>query len=110
MNSSIFIIKIISKPKIKIFSNHLFVTKVMVQQGKFRKKKKSFDTFEVLLWGSFGLHFHKLYCPGDYLILEGHLGFKKGLLQKLTQKNVQFTVKKYYPFLLTELETEKNIS
>ena len=106
MNSCIFIVRIISTPQIRVFSNKVSVIKIKVQQAKARKKKKTLDKFEILLWGSLGSKFNKYYTVGNYLIVQGNLRFKKQLIKKRFQKNTQLNVKKLYPFLLKEVEKD----
>ena len=106
MNSSIFIVKIISTPKIRIFPNKVSVIKIKVQQAKVRKKKKTLDKFEILLWGSLGSKFNKYYTVGNYLIVQGNLRFKKQSVKSRIQKNTQLNVKKLYPFLLKEVDKD----
>ena len=106
MNSCIFIVRVISTPKTRVFSNNVSVIKIKVQQAKLRKKKKTLDKFEILLWGTLGSKFNKYYTVGNYLIVQGNLRFKKQQVKNRFQKNTQLNVKKLYPFLLNEVEKD----
>lgn len=101
MNSCSFIVKIVSKPKHKIIANDIDIVSIMVQIPKLRKKK-SFDQFQLIMWGNLAKNFLKYYVIGDYIIVKGILSFKKRKRKNLFQKQPRLTVTKLYPFLLTE--------
>lgn len=101
MNSCNFIVKIISTPKHKLISNDIDIVSIMVQIPKLRKKK-SFDQFQMVMWGNLAKDFLKYYRIGDYIIVKGILSFKKSKRGNRFQKKPRMTVIKLYPFLLTE--------
>lgn len=101
MNSSVFIVKIISTPKQKQVSNGINLVETEVQFGKLRKKK-SFDHFNITLWGSLGKDLLKYYRINDYIIIKGVLSVKRSQSEKRFQKKINMTVTKFYPYLLPE--------
>jgi len=101
MNSCNFIVKIISKPKHKLIAKDIDIVSIMVQIPKLRKKK-SFDQFQMVMWGNLAKNFLKYYKVGDYIIVKGILSFKKRKRGSRFQKQTRMTVIKLYPFLLVE--------
>lgn len=99
MNSSSFIVKIVSTPQQRFLSNEISVVESRVQFAKLRKKK-SFDQFQILLWGNLGKNFLKYYRVGDYILIKGMLSFKTLESNIRFKKETKMTVIKVYPFLL----------
>lgn len=101
MNFSTFIVKIVSAPKQRLISDNILVVETKVQFAK-QRKKKTFDYFQILLWGNLGKGFLKYCRVGDYIIVKGILNFKKRKIGKYFRKETRMTVLKVYPFLLED--------
>ena len=101
MNSSTFIVKIVSTPQERLIANEISVVEMTVQFAKLRKKKSS-DKFQIALWGNLGKEVKKYYKLGDYIIIKGMLSFKKTERKNRIQKDIKMTVIKLYPFLLAD--------
>ena len=101
MNSCCFLVKIVSRPEENIISENIITVNAQVKFAKMRKKR-SFDRFQIHIWGKLGKHYIKNYRLGDYVIIEGILSFKKFYTAARIKKQTYFTVLKLYPFLLTE--------
>ena len=102
MNSCHFLVKIVSYPKQRKISEDIYVVENKVKLLKIKKgKKKSFDLFQISLWGNLGKDFLKKYKIGDYILIYGALSFNKKILGKKTQKDPKLTVFGVYPFLLS---------
>ena len=101
MNSSTFSVKIVSIPQERLIANEISVLEMTVQFAKLRKKR-SFDKFQIALWGNLGKEFTKYYKVGDYIIIKGMLSFKKTEIKSRIQKDIKMTVIKLYPFLLPD--------
>jgi single-stranded DNA-binding protein len=101
MNSCCFIAKIISTPKQRIILDDISLVETHVQVAKIRKRK-TFDKFQIALWGKLGKEFIKYYRVGDYVIIKGILSFTKKKIGNRSQKETKFTVRKVYPFVLAD--------
>jgi single-stranded DNA-binding protein len=102
MNASTLIVRILSVPEQIFFVGNLSLVKMQVQFVKIRKGKQSLGQFEISIWGNLGNHLIKYYAPGDYIIIEGILSFKKRKEGNQYQKDTKFAVSNFYPFLLSE--------
>lgn len=101
MNSSTFIVKIVSTPKQHLISDDISVVETKVQFAK-QRKKKTFDYFQISLWGNLGKGVLKYCRVGDYVIVKGILSFKKTKVGNHFRKETKMTVLKLYPFLLKD--------
>jgi Single-strand binding protein family len=101
MNSCSFIVKIVSTPEKRLIRDDISVVETQVQFAKLRKKK-SFDQFQISIWGNLGLDFLKYYKVEDYIIIKGILSFKQKKVGNRFQKEPKMTVIKLYPFLLVD--------
>lgn len=101
MNSSTFLVKVLSEPIQSLTNNNILRVEVQVQIAKSRKKKSK-DQFPILLWGYLGKYFLHYYQNGDYLIVEGILSFRKKKKKERFEKSPLFTVLKLYPFMLID--------
>jgi single-stranded DNA-binding protein len=99
MNSCSFVVKIVSNPLQKLVSNNIWVVETRVQFVKIRKKK-SFDQFQIVLWGNLGKEFKRYYRIGDYVLIKGMLRLKRIKSRNRFKKETEMTVIKVYPFLL----------
>lgn len=102
MNASTLIVRIQSVPEQILFVGNLSLVKMQVEFVKIRKGKQCFGQFEISIWGNSGNHLIKYYAPGDYIIIEGILSFKKRKKGSPYQKDTKFAVSNFYPFLLSE--------
>ncbi len=100
MNSCCFLVKILSLPTQISIDENLSVVKAQVQFPK-KRKKKSFDQFQILVWGNLGDNLIEYYTVNDYIIVEGILSIKPNNSLKKQKKDMRLTVKKFYPFLLS---------
>jgi single-stranded DNA-binding protein len=105
MNSSTFLVKLLSEPIQSLVNDNILLVEVQVQFTK-RRKKKSKDQFPILLWGNLGAHFIHYYRNGDYVIIEGSLSFEKYKNKQRFQKRPLFTVLRIYPFMLSDEELD----
>jgi single-stranded DNA-binding protein len=101
MNTSNFIVKIISKPRQRLIADDIYVFEAQVEFPKVRRKK-GLEQFKMAVWGSLGKHFLTYYRLGDYIIVEGSISFERSHLQTRYRKNAKLTVLKLYPFLITD--------
>jgi single-stranded DNA-binding protein len=98
MNSCSFIVKIISTPQERLIAKDISLVETKVQFAKLRKRR-SFDKFQIAMWGNLGKDFKKYYSVGDYIIVKGILSFNKIKVGTRIQKESKLTVTKVYPFL-----------
>lgn len=101
MQSSTFLVKLLSEPIQSLVNNNILLVEVQVQFTK-RRKKKSKDQFPIFLWGYLGAYFTHYYRNGDYVIIEGILSFDKYKNKHRFQKTPFFTVNRIYPFMLID--------
>ena len=103
MNYSIFIVKIIEPPEQSFFEDETTVTEVLVQFPQYLTKNYS-DIIQISVWGNLANDVIKYYKVNDYLIVEGYLSLRDTNFENFSikkDKQVEFTVIKLYPFLLT---------
>ncbi len=101
MNTSIFIVKIISQPIQSFFIGDISIVELIVEFPKV-KKKKSFQDIRLSIWGDLGGDICKYYQIGDYVIVEGFLSLRTNISNSSLDTESEFTVIKFYPFLLAE--------
>ncbi len=101
MNTSIFIVKIVSQPIQSFFIGDISIVEIIVEFPK-AKKKKSFQDIRLSIWGDLGGDICKYYKIGDYVIVEGFLSLRTNVSGIILDKEPEFTITKFYPFLLTE--------
>ncbi len=100
MNTSIFIVKIISQPIQSFFIGDISIVELIVEFPKV--KKKSFQDIRLSIWGDLGGDICKYYQIGDYVIVEGFLSLRTNVSDSSLDTESEFTVIKFYPFLLAE--------
>lgn len=108
MNSCTFIVKILSIEEFTYKKNikHL---KVKAQYTTFRKKKKTFDQFEILVWKKNKVaEFLTYYRIGDYIVVGGSLKFERVNNGNKFQKNSKLYLKISCPFWLPTVVSEKS--
>ena len=105
MNSCTFIVKILSIQEIT-YKKDIKHLKVKAQYAKFRKKKKTFDQFEILVWKKKKVEeFLTYYRIGDYIIVGGSLKFERVNNGNKLKKKSKLYLKISCPFWLP---TEKS--
>ncbi len=100
MNTSIFIVKLISPPIQSFFIGDISIVELIVEFPK--AKKKSFQDIRLSIWGDLGGDISKYYQIGDYVIVEGFLSLRTNISRITLDKEPEFTIIKIYPFLLIE--------
>jgi len=94
------IVKILETPKQKIFNSNIHVTKFRVQFPQVRQTSLVYLTF----WGNLAIDTANYYKVNDYVIIEGYISVKDKTPSNkllLKAKNIEITVLKIYPFLLS---------
>ena len=108
MNSCTFIVKIISTPQHFISKQNIKGLKVKVQFAQPKKRKKSFDQFEVVIWKEKKVaEFLNYYRVGDYILVGGRLNFEQAKSGSKLQKNSKLGLKISCPFWLPLAEGEE---
>nr|YP_010444370.1 Ycf41 [Fibrocapsa japonica]UTE95256.1 Ycf41 [Fibrocapsa japonica] len=100
MNNSIFLVKIVSGPEQIFFdqAKNTIMIKINATFGFFRRKKIRYEEIKLFIWGRLADDILIYYRVGDYVLVEGSVFFKKENF--LGDKKINFTVVKFYPFLL----------
>jgi len=96
MNYSCFIVKIINEPISSQFNDNISLVEITVQFPIVRKKK-TINTFRVLIWGNLAEDIIKYYRINDYIIIEGYI---RNFSEVGIPDQVEISAKKVYPFLL----------
>ena len=96
------IVKILENPIQKILNETVSVTKFRVQLPQIRNTR----IINLVFWGKLASDVATYYQVNDYIMIEGYLSLRKKAkvninLTKQNSKNVQITVLKVYPFLLS---------
>lgn len=109
MNSSTFIVKIISTPQPFTSKENIKGLKVKVQFAPSRKRRKSFDQFEIVIWKEDKVaEFLNYYRIGDYILVGGSLNFEQAKSGTKLQKNSKLALKISCPFWLPLAEGEES--
>jgi len=106
MNYTSFIVKILKKPKQSFLKNNIVVTKILVKFVSPRIKTfNTKDTFQISIWENLSYETIKYYQPNDYIVIEGYISLRTTFITSSkiskTDKQVEISVFKHYPFLLT---------
>jgi hypothetical protein len=94
------VVKVLEKPKQKIFNNNIYVTSFRVQFPQVRKNSIVYLKF----WGNLARDVAKYYKINDYLLIEGYLSLSSkqtSTFNRQTFKTIEIKVLKVYPFLLS---------
>lgn len=109
MNSCTFIVKIISTPQHFTSKQNIKGLKVKVQFAQPKKRKKSFDQFEIVIWKEKKVaEFLNYYRIGDYILVGGSLNFEQAKSGSKLQKNSKLGLKISCPFWLPLSEGEES--
>jgi hypothetical protein len=101
MNYGIFTVKVIQNSGQSLFQDGTALTELIVQLPQVIENKPKF-ILQLSIWGKLSYDVIKYCQPNDYLIIEGHISIKnstKHNFNKLSDKQVEVTVFKLYPFL-----------
>jgi len=104
MNYGIFAVKIIKNSGQSFFSDGTSLTELTVQLPQVRKNNIKI-IFQVSIWGKLSYDVAKYYQPNDYIVIEGYISLRTTFITSSkiskTDKQVEISVFKHYPFLLT---------
>ena len=91
------IVKILENPIETVFNQNIPITKVRVQLPQVRNN----IIINLISWGKLSQDIGNYYKINDYIIIEGYLSLLDKKVLK-NSKNVEITVLKVYPFLLSD--------
>jgi len=105
MNYTSFIVKIVKEPEQSFFQNNTVVTEMLVKFIPTRKKNLNIkDTFQISIWENSSYETIKYYQLYDYIVIEGYISLRPSFLSSgqtsQTDKQIEISVFKHYPFLL----------
>ena len=98
MNSCTFLVRIISQPEQSFFKDNTPVVEMYVKFAT-ASKRNGLNKFRMALWGDLAKDFSMYFRTKDYVIIKGIFSLRD---YDNKQKELEFTVKKIYPFLLYE--------
>jgi hypothetical protein len=110
MNYVNFIVKIIGKPEQSFFENDISVTEVLVKLCQTKKTKFEIP-IQLSIWGNLGYDLMKYYQINDYIIIEGYISLRENIYENSripSEKQVEVTVFKIYPFFLKDIPITRN--
>lgn len=95
-------VKILEKPRKKLSSQNISVTKIRAQFPQARSNDSQ-KFVRLIFWGELNEGILKYYKPNDYLIIEGYISLKtesKLQTKALFASYPEITILKVYPFFL----------
>lgn len=107
MNYSNFIVKIIEVPRQSFFKDNTSMVEILVKFPQIRENKLA-STLRLSIWGDLAYDVIKYYNVNDYIIVEGYISLKSLISDYLTSdKQVEISVFKIYPFIVKDLRLTK---
>jgi len=112
MNYVNFIVKIIGKPEQNNFEDNICITQVLGKLCQTKKNKLEIP-LKLSIWGNLGYDIMQYYQINDYIIIEGYISLREINFENSkisTEKQIEVSVFKIYPFLLKNvaiLESKK---
>ena len=111
MNYISLIVKLIGKPEQSFFDDNISVTEVMAKFSQVQKNRPDV-TIKLSVWGNLAYDIVQYYQINDYIIIEGYtsLAQNNGNSMKFSnEKQLEISVFKIYPFLLSNIRLNKEI-
>jgi len=108
MNYVTFIVKIIGKPEQSSFDNNISVTEILVKLCQI-KNHNSEITLQLSVWGNLSYDLMQYYQINDYIIVEGYISLRESISDVdifTTDKQVEISVFKIYPFILNNIQID----
>ena len=109
MNYTSFIGKIIKKPEQSFFNNNTSVTEIIIKFPQLRSTDSG-NILHLSIWGNLASDYIEYYDVNDYIVVEGYISLRESLSNSLnsnTDKQVEISVFKIYPFILNSKDKAK---
>jgi hypothetical protein len=109
MNYISLIVKLIGKPEQSFFDDNISVTEVMAKFSQVQKNRNDI-TIKLCIWGNLAYDMVQYYQINDYILVEGYISLNQVDLDAsklLNEKQLELSVFKIYPFLLSNTRLKK---
>jgi len=110
MNYISLIVKLIGKPEQSFFDDNISVTEVMAKFSQVQKNRNDI-VIKLCIWGNLAYDMVQYYQINDYILVEGYIALNPTDLENnklLNEKQLELSVFKIYPFLLSNTRLAKD--
>ena len=111
MNYVSLIVKLIGKPEQSFFDDNISVTEVMAKFSQLQKNREDI-VVKLCIWGNLAYDIVQYYQMNDYIIVEGYTSLGEIFSDSepnLKDKQLEISVFKIYPFLLSNTRSSKEL-
>ena len=109
MNYISLIVKLIGKPEQSFFDDNISVTEVMAKFSQVQKNRNDI-VVKLCIWGNLAYDMVQYYQINDYILVEGYVSLNQAEVDTnklLNEKQLELSVFKIYPFLLSNTRLTK---